>query len=192
MTYETGANTLQANNLVLSVMNDGVIHMDRMHCGYAMLQGVTHRMSFRDIVSAEAAKQRKQFNSKFSASHISEAAKIVQSLTLEGCLEAIENGWDRDEKIHVHGRKYWDRGPGNTYWSACITVPQINGGTRHFNVPFSYGYGDAWQWSCMKLLAKLGFINESRMPSEAPIDFAGGEYTLKRNMYAGVYLQTGA
>jgi len=81
-TYETGATSLQSNNLVLSVLNDGSIYDDRKHAGFAMIQGSHHSLSFGDIVKAEVNKQRACFGSKFKPQHISEAIKLVQTQTM--------------------------------------------------------------------------------------------------------------
>lgn len=67
------ATTAAANSIMLSVLNDGTIYKDRMHCGFAMLQGSSHRMPFRDLANNEAIKQRREFGSKFRAAEISEA-----------------------------------------------------------------------------------------------------------------------
>ncbi len=187
-TFETGANTAQANDLVLSLINDGEAYTDRLHCGYAMLQGSTHRMSFRDLVSAEAAKQRRQFKSKFSAAHISEAAKIVQSQTLEHCIESIRDSWN-GEKIQCDGRKWWDSTNGNTYCSARISVPTVSG-VRWVSIPMDYGYGDHWKTLCVQTLQRMGFVfPEKALQRELPIDFTGGEYGKKSALYQGIYIK---
>lgn len=186
-TFETGASSAQSNNLVLSVMNDGAVYADRLHCGYAMLQGASHRLTFTDLARNEAIKQRAQ-GCKFNAAAISEAAKLIKDQTLTHCLETIREEWT-GEDIQCEGRKWWDKVNGNTYFSARIVVP-TSSGARWVSVPFQYGYGDQWQWECVYQLRRMGFdIPENKPFSELPIVFSGGEYTLKRNMFSGVYIK---
>ena len=66
--YESGATTLAANNLVLTVENDGTTYEDRLHAGFAMLQGTPGR-TFRQRAEDEARRQRAQ-GSTFKAAEI--------------------------------------------------------------------------------------------------------------------------
>jgi hypothetical protein len=185
--FETSASTFQANNLVLCVMNTGETYNDRLHCGYAMLQGSTHRVSFRDQVMAEANRQRAQMGCKFSASAIVEATEIVQAQTIEHCIESIRESWN-GENIELHGRKWFDKVNGNTYFSARIVIPTVNG-IRWFSVPYQYGYGDHWVHECRAVLKRVGFdgIADGYL-SDKPISTHFEGAMLKRQMYRGVYL----
>lgn len=184
--FETGATTEGANNLVLSVLNDGAVYEDRKHCGFAMLQGASHRMTFKDIAHAEAAKQRAQ-GCKFKPQEITEAAKLVQVETVKHCLEIIRDEWD-GENIHCYGRKWFDKVNGNTYFSARIVIPTV-AGSRWVAAPFQYGYGDQWQWECRAILERMGFSDMAKgYGSEKPLVFTFEGERLKREMYDGLYI----
>lgn len=178
--FETGAKRQASNDLVLTVLNDGAIYMDRCHAGFAALQGAKHRVSFRDLVSAAAADSRRRFGSKFRLADIAEATRLVQADTLAHCVEAIRDGWD-GSPISCHGRKWRDIINGNTYFSARIVVPSPSG-PRWFSVPFQYGHGSQWEHECRAVLARIGF------PSDAPLDFNFEGAMKKHDMYRGTYL----
>jgi len=181
-TFETGATTSGANNLVLSVMNDGQAYDDRKHAGFAMLQGANHRLSFRDIVANEANKQRQAFKLKFKPQEITQAAAIVKALTIEQCIEQIRDTWT-GERIACYGRKWFDATNGNTYFSCRIVIPCENG-ARWISLPFQYGYGDQWGWECRHVLDRMGFEGmASGYGSEKPIKFTFEGKMLKRDMY---------
>jgi len=185
-TFETGASTHQANNLVLSVMNNGDVYKDRLHCGFALLQGSSHKISFLDITRNEANKQRLE-GSKFTAGHIKEANKIIQALTLEECKESLLSQWNK-EHIIVTGRKWFDKVNGNTYFSCYVQVPTASG-FKSFNIPFQYGYGEQWQFEAVKVLKTLGFFaDDSRQRWELPIVFSDQGTMLKRCMFKGIYI----
>jgi len=184
--YDTGATSYQANDLILSVMNDGTVYQDRLHCGYALLQGSNHRISFLDITRNEADKQRME-GSKFTAGHIKQAQGIIQALTLEECKESYLNDWN-GEHIIVTGRKWFDKVNGNTYFSCCVQVP-TSSGFKSFNIPFQYGYGEQWQFEAVKVLKTMGFfLDDSRPRWELPIVFSDQGTMLKRCMFKGVYI----
>lgn len=188
--FETGASTAAANNLVLSVLNDGAAYETRKNCGFAELQGAKHgRHSFAELVRNEAAKQRAS-GSKFSAAAISEAAGLVRAQTIAHCLEIIREEWDGG-RITVFGRKWRDNVNGNTYFSARVVIPTA-AGARWVSIPFQYGYGDQWQWEAVKVLRKIGFFAdkpERVAPRyELPLDFTFEGLHLKKNMYSGVHI----
>jgi len=81
--YETGATTPEANNLVLSVMNDGNIYQERMDIAKRLLTGQEPIRSYRDIAQAEAKHQRMHFGAKFKPQHITEAGKLIQEQNIE-------------------------------------------------------------------------------------------------------------
>ena len=85
-TFETGATTHGANNLILSVLNDGDIYEVRTHCGFAMLQGISPSFGFSELVKNEVMKQRAT-GSKFNARDIKEARELIIKDTLKHCLE---------------------------------------------------------------------------------------------------------
>lgn len=191
-TFETGAKTAGANNLVLSVLNDGAVYPDRLHCGFAMLQGATHRVSFREIVSAEALKQR-LMGGKFKAAEISDAAKLVQAQTIQHCLELIRDNYDPSRNIEVTGRKWRDNINGNTYFSCWVRIPQIDIGHRSISIPFQYGYGDQWQYEAVRTLRAIGLFADlderTTLNLELPINFNFEGAMLKRFMYDGIYIR---
>lgn len=186
MTYETGAKTHGANNLVLSVMSDGAVYQDRKHIVYAYLQSASHRgMRMRDIVETEARKQRAR-GCRFSARDISEAASLVFAQTLRECIDTIVHEWDGNP-ILARGLKWFDRINGNTYFSARMQIP--NGrGWRIVDVPYQYGYGNQWQHECISVLRKMGFTLPESVPwYELPIQFSECVYARKRDMFAGYH-----
>lgn len=70
--------------------------------------------------------------------------------------------------IVIHGRRWFQRGPGNTYHSAEIIV---DGKTVH-KIDFRYGYGDQYLYNAFDWLENNGYIerlprNSSNVP-EAP------------------------
>jgi len=185
-TFETGATSHQANNLVLSVMNDGEVYKDRLHCGFALLQGTSHRFSFLEITRNEASKQR-LCCSKFTAAHIKEASGIIQALTLEECKESYLKNWN-GHNIIVEGLKWFDKVNGNTYFSCLVQVP-TDSGFKPFCIPFQYGYGEQWQFESVVVLRKLGFFKgDDRQRWELPIIFIDRGYMLKRATFQGLYI----
>jgi len=186
ITFETGATSYQANNLILSVMNNGEVYKDRLHCGFALLQGSNHRVCFLDITRNEASKQR-LCGSKFTASHIKEASGIIQALTLEECKGSYLNDWN-GQSIIVQGRKWFDKVNGNTYFSCWVQVPTEQG-FKSFCIPFQYGYGEQWQFESVVVLRKLGFFkDDNRKRRELPIVFCDHGSQLKRCMFKGLYI----
>lgn len=181
-TFETGATTHQANDLIRTTMNDGALYDDRKHAGFALLQGASHRVSFRDIVASTADTLRKT-GGRFSAAHIKEAATIVREQTVRHCLELMRDEWDRARPITCIGRTWWDRVNGNTYFSARILVPTIDG-SRWFSVPFQYGYGGQWMAECAAVLKRAGFTDLKQ--SDVLYSFDGAH--LRRNMYRGIFV----
>jgi len=185
-TFETGATSHQANNLILLVMSDGEVYRNRLHCGFALLQGAKHRISFLDITRNEAAKQS-LWCSKFTAGSIKEATGIIQALTLEECKESYLNDWN-SEHIIVTGRKWFDKVNGNTYFSCYVQVPTASG-FKSFNIPMQYGYGEQWQFEAVKVLKTMGFFaDDSRPRWELPIVFSDQGTMLKRCMFKGIYI----
>jgi hypothetical protein len=189
-TFETGATTAAANNLVLSVMNDGAVYKDRKHIIFAALQGSTHLgIAMRDIVQREAEKQRKG-GAKFPAASISEAAKIVYAQTLTHCLEIIREDWT-GENFRVRGLKWWDATNGNTYHSTRILIPsKTYASGRYINTPMEYGYGDQWQHTAIDALRNIGFVLPKNVPwYTLPVTFEGdAPYTRKRNLFEGIFI----
>lgn len=189
MTFETGASTHGANNLVLSVMNDGSVYADRKHIVFSAMQSANHRgMTMRDIVDAEAKRQRK-VGCKFTAKDISEAARIIFEKTLDRCIEIIRDTWT-GENIQARGLKWWDKVNGNTYFSARMQIPcDVE---RIVDIPYQYGYGDQWQWEVIATLRKMGFTMPEHVPFyQLPITFDGAVYTKKRDMFEGLAIFKG-
>ena len=155
--YETGAKTAAANTLVLSVMNNGAIYSDCLHCGYAALQGAEHRVTFRKLANNEAMHQRATMGAKFKASDITNAAAIVEQQTIQHCLETIRENWT-GETIHCYGRKWWDKINGNSYFSAEIVLNYGQPNAQTIVLPFQYGYGDAYIYTALRELKERGHI----------------------------------
>lgn len=185
--YESGATTLAANNLVLSVENDGATYEDRLRAGFALLQGATHRgLSFRDFANAEARKQRAQ-GSKFRAVDITEAGRILQRDQLTHCVERMRDGMAPGEKIAVFIRRWFDSTNGNSYWSARVVVPQASGANRWFAIPLSYGRDNQPELDVAEELAALGLIpDDTRETRAIRLEFHDQGEMKKRDMYEGV------
>lgn len=185
--FETGATTSEANNLILSVLNNGDVYHTRLHCAKAALQGSTHvEFTFKSLVQDEAAKQRK-LGAKFKPQHITEASKLIQSDTIREVLEGYLMKWD-GQNIGVTGRRWRDKVNGNSYFSCRVSIPHENGWFC-FNIPFQYGYGDQWQFETVKVLKSMGFFaNMERYNREYPINWTDCGYGLKRDMFEGLYL----
>lgn len=185
--FESGATSAPANNLVLSVMNDGDIYTDRVHCGYAMLQGAHHKTSFSELVKNEAKKQRAT-GSKFKALEIGEAAKLVKAQTIAHCLELMREEYN-GEKIEATARRWFDKVNGNSYFSVRVIIPTISG-SRWLIIPFKYGYGNQWEYETVSTLRKMGFFAdkpENAFRSELNITLNDTGYGLKKNMYTSEY-----
>lgn len=186
-TFETGATTAAANNLVLSVINDGGVYQDRLHCAWAELQGKSHRLSFRDLANNEAIKQRTQ-GCKFKPQEITEAGKIIRKETINGCLEMLRDDWN-GENIAVIVRRWFDKANGNSYWAAKVSIPTNGGIWRQLVIPFQYGYGNQPEHDCCKVLEKLGFFKLSDVDyiRELPIEFEDQGYMNKNRLFDGNY-----
>ena len=186
--YESGATTPAANNLVLSVENDGATYNDRLHTGFAMLQGATYRgLTFREFAEAEARKQRAA-GTKFKAAEISEAGRILQRDQLAHCIELMRDGRAEGDKIAVFVRGWFDKINGNSYWSARVVVPQAEGADRWFTIPMSYGYSDIGrEHDVAEELAALDLIPDaSRETIRAQLEFHHEGDGLKSRLYDGV------
>lgn len=77
--------------------------------------------------------------------------------------DGLEESGDKDRanvirngprSIHVEGRRWFNRGSGNTYHSAAITVD----GKPVEGVPRSYGYGDMYLQNAADKLERLGIV----------------------------------
>ena len=58
------------------------------------------------------------------------------------------------EKVHIEGRRWFNRGPGNTYFSVDIWV---NGNPLH-RIQFHYGYGDQYLYAARDWLVQNGYL----------------------------------
>lgn len=208
VTFETGATSYQANNLILSVLNDGKVYQDRLHCGYALLQGSYNRVSIKDIVTNEANKQRKEFKSKFKAAEITEAVKIITKETIEDCLEIIKDQYINSRSIDCVCRRWFDKSAGNSYFSVNIQIPCKSENNlnevvyRQINIPFSYGYGSQWQYEVINLLVNIGILPVLPVYENGNKDYGymsdyerkgiviwhDDGHGLKRDMFNGLYI----
>ena len=193
--FESGATNAASNNLVLSVMNDGMVYDERIHAAKRLLQGMEPIRSFRDIANAEAQKQRQHFGDKFKPQEITEAAKIIQKESITDTMELIRDKYEAEGKptIAAYCRRWFDKVNGNSYFSVNL----ITAGNA-INIPMQYGYGSQWQYEVINLLEKYGFI--PKIPyyengnknygyiSEYPIHWDDQGYMLKKQMFDGLYL----
>lgn len=65
------------------------------------------------------------------------------------------------QSIVLVGRRWFNRGPGNTYHSVAIYV---NGECVH-KVPFAYGYGDQYIESAAAWLETNGYVARREYPN---------------------------
>lgn len=172
--FETGATTLAANNLVLTVLNDGDIYNTRKNCGFAALVGVNPTFNFKEMTQFEAKKQRLA-GGKFTLSDIKQASELIKKETIEHCLELIKDEYN-NETVYATGRRWWDGVNGNSYFSV-----NINLGKHSINIPFQYGYGNQWEQETKALLAKLEI-------KPTNIQFIDTGFKNKRDMFEGLYI----
>lgn len=205
--FETGANSHQANNLILSVLNDGQVYRDRLHCGFAMLQGSNHRVSIKDLVTDEANKQRKE-GCTFPAKSISEAVKLITAETINDCLELIRDEYINTRSIDCVCRRWFDKSVGNSYFSVNIQIPCKSENNpnevvyRQVNIPFQYGYSSQWQYEVINLLVKIGILPALPVYENGNKDYGymsdyerkgvviwhDNGYMNKRDMFEGLYI----
>ena len=189
-TYETGATSAAANNLVLSVLNDGAVYNDRLHIGFAMLQGASHRgLTFRKLADYEATAQR-YGGAKFKPAEITEAGKLIERDTLRHCLEIIRDEWN-GAPVSATVRRWHDDINGNSYFSARLEIPKNDGvcgagyiSFRSIVIPFQYGYGNAPEWAVTKACEEIGlFVRGDKVLSELPLRITDKGWMRKRDMY---------
>lgn len=88
--------------------------------------------------------------------------------------DVIRNG---PRSIEVHGRRWFRRGPGNTYHTARVVVD----GQDVPGVPMQYGYGDQYMQNATEQLEKLGHI-KNRKKNE----YGGGDPLWRWAQHHGV------
>jgi len=198
--FETGASSAASNNLVLSILKDEKTYKKALTTGFDLLGGEVPVISFRDITSAEAQKQREKFKLKFKAAEISEAASLIKRDIIADCLEHIKK--NLDGIIHVKCKRWFDKVNGSSYFSVRTILPQKEDTIKYINIPLAYGYGSHWQYEVINFLARYGFIPELKKYENGNIDYGcmsdyqkngilfwdDQGYGLKRDMYTGIYL----
>lgn len=68
------------------------------------------------------------------------------------------------KSVTIIGRRWFHRGPGNTYHSATVLVD----GEVKARVDFTYGYGNQYEYSGMAALAKAGFCADWESQKTSP------------------------
>lgn len=58
------------------------------------------------------------------------------------------------KKVEVYGKRWWQRGPGNTYHSVQISVD----GQEVASIDFVYGGGDQYSWTARDWLSRNGYL----------------------------------
>lgn len=160
--FETGATSLAANNLILSVMNDGDKYQSRIDAAKRIIEGKEPVESFREITNKEAKRQRAEFYLKFKPQEITEAGRIIQDHTISGILEDTASSYDHSQNIYAIIRRWWDKLNGNSYFSCRVTVP-LDGGKRiSFVIPLQYGYGSQPQSEIIETLLRLNVLKEKK------------------------------
>ncbi len=186
MTYETGATTHAANDLVLCTLNDGSIYPELTAIVWGLLQSNHRRATVREVVKRVAEQQRKT-GSKYPAASITEAADIVTSRILAECCDALVHHWD-GSRIVVQGYQWWDKVNGNTYSASSIGIPSRGwAGLRTVHTPFTYG--SCWESDAVTHLRAIGFAFPDSVPRSAlPIVFADCGYIKRAAMPDGLYI----
>ena len=188
--FETGATSSASNNLILSVMSDGKVYQRRIDAARRILEGIEPVESFRQIALDEAKRQRRAFCLRFKPQEITEAGKIIQSLTISSILEEMAVSYDPSQNIYAVIRRWWDKLNGNSYFSCRVTVP-LDGGKRiSFVIPFQYGDGSRPQSEIIATLFRLNIMKEKKdYFREYGIDFCDSGYMRKnQNWLTGLYL----
>jgi hypothetical protein len=201
VTFETGATTAGANNLILSVLNDGEVYNARKHAIRAFLVGANPNVGIMDIVKSEVANQRKT-GSKFKPAEITEAAKMVHADTIQHVFECIAGDYDRTKPIRATARRWFDKVNGNSYFSVCIQIPVTSSDYPvQINIPMQYGYGNQWQYETLETLVKIGVFSPfetydngnkkygylSDYETKHIIYWTDSGYGLKRDLFTGIY-----
>jgi hypothetical protein len=83
--------------------------------------------------------------------------------------------------VTLIGRRWFNRGPGNTYHSVEIYLD----GKHVHKIPFAYGYGEQWEWNGWEWLEANGYTpgrehhaNGSAEPPWAYCQRLGIQYVL--------------
>jgi len=66
----------------------------------------------------------------------------------------------------VIGRRWFQRGPGNTYHSAEIIID----GNQVHKIDYAYGYGDQYLWNAFEWLEKEGYLATPRHRSNGGVE----------------------
>lgn len=188
--FETGATSSASNNLILSVMSDGNLYQSRIDAAERMLEGIEPIKSFREISNDEAKRQRWEFYAKFKPQEITEAGRIIQSLTLGSVLGDMAVLYDPSQVIHAVIRRWFDKVNGNSYFSCRVTVPLDEGKRISFVIPFQYGYGSQPQSEIIETLFRLNILKEKKdYFTEYNITLDDQGYMRKnQNWLTGLYL----
>jgi len=62
------------------------------------------------------------------------------------------------KNLYIRGRRWFQRGPGNTYHSVSI---YLNDKLVH-TIPFAYGYGDQYLWNAFEWLDANGYLDRTQ------------------------------
>lgn len=152
--FESGVSTLQANNLILSVLNDGAVYQSRLNAAKVLLAGSIPMRAFKDIVTEEANKQRK-LGCTFKPQHITEATKIIEKETIAEVLESYRDNYSGSD-ILCTARQWFDKINGNSYFSCKVYIPLKDGKSGILVIPLQYGYGEQYRWETKNVLERIG------------------------------------
>jgi hypothetical protein len=181
--YETGASTLAANDLILTVMHDGATYQQRRLMALAHLAGDDQSRTMRDLVNATARRMRREFGSTYPAAAITEAARLLLDGQLRDAIEDAAHRRDTDAPVDINIRRWFDTTYGNSYWSAAVGVPLCNGDELELHLPMEYGYGSQAVSDVVRELVNLGLLPPT--PAGTDIEVTDEGYGLKRNLYTG-------
>lgn len=182
ITYETGATTRAANDLVLCLLNRAEAQNDLRHIALATMQGSTHRgLTFREMAQQEVIIQR-QMGSKFKPSEITEAGKIIGARVFADVIQDMVDRVDTTRAVQCSYRRWWDDVNGNSYFSCCVSLPLFGGGWTMFVIPFQYGYGSQPEQETRQVLARIGL-------GDCAIDFNDQGYMQKKKLYDRVSIK---
>lgn len=142
--------------LHLSVINDGASYEQRKRIARNAIAGhANHYNELREIVKAQAQKEREQFKTTCSLAEIKEQTNIVLQHDREECLQAIRDAYNANPVITARAREWFDSVSGNSYHSVVMCVAGFS-----VYIPMQYGYGDQWMTTAYDWCVKNGVFAE--------------------------------
>lgn len=143
-------------------MSDGNLYQSRIDAAKRILVGLNLLNPFVRIANDEANKQRKKFYAKFKPQEITEAGRIIQSLTISSTLEDMAVLYDPSQVIHAVIRRWFDKVKGNSYFSCRVTVPLDEGKELALWFRFNMVMDRSRKEEIIETLFRLNIIKEKK------------------------------